>query len=117
MSPAPSGPRSPASATAPRSSPPTSTRPSGPEPAAPTPRRTSRADRTGILASRSPALLVVGLACCIILGSATLAGKSPGGGARRVLFPLVARAGVLAETDAVLAAARAGRGALVTVTG
>jgi len=34
-----------------------------------------------------------------------------------VLFPLVARAGVLAEADAVLAAARAGRGALVTVTG
>src|SRR6185437_11551796 len=50
-------------------------------------------------------------------GSATLTGKSPGGGARRVLFPLVARAGVLAEADAVLAAARAGRGALVTVTG
>ncbi|HET9969174.1 MAG TPA: AAA family ATPase, partial [Streptosporangiaceae bacterium] len=34
-----------------------------------------------------------------------------------MLFPLVARAGVLAEADAVLAAARAGRGALVTVTG
>ncbi len=36
---------------------------------------------------------------------------------RRVLFPLVARAGALAEVDAVLTAARAGRGALVTVTG
>ncbi len=34
-----------------------------------------------------------------------------------MLFPLVARVGVLAEADAVLAAARAGRGALVTVTG
>jgi len=33
------------------------------------------------------------------------------------VFPLVARAGVLAEVDAVLAAARAGRGALVMVTG
>ena len=32
-------------------------------------------------------------------------------------FPLVARAGVLAELDSVLAAARAGRGTLVTVTG
>jgi hypothetical protein len=30
-----------------------------------------------------------------------------------VLFPLVARAGVLAEVDMVLTAARAGRGALV----
>ena len=34
-----------------------------------------------------------------------------------MLFPLVARAGVLAEVDSVLAGARAGRGALVTVTG
>jgi AAA ATPase domain len=34
-----------------------------------------------------------------------------------VLFPLVARAEVLAEADSVLAAARSGRGALVTVTG
>jgi len=34
-----------------------------------------------------------------------------------VLIPLVARAGVLAEVDSVLAAARAGRGALLTVTG
>jgi hypothetical protein len=34
-----------------------------------------------------------------------------------VLFPLVARAGVLAEADSVLAAARSGRGTLVTVTG
>jgi predicted ATPase len=34
-----------------------------------------------------------------------------------VLFPLVARAGALAEVDTVLTAARAGRGALVTVTG
>jgi predicted ATPase len=34
-----------------------------------------------------------------------------------VLFPLVARAGVLAEVDSVLAGVRAGRGALVTVTG
>ncbi|HEU5385395.1 MAG TPA: AAA family ATPase [Streptosporangiaceae bacterium] len=33
------------------------------------------------------------------------------------MFPLVARAGVLAEVDAVLTAARAGRGALVTVLG
>jgi hypothetical protein len=33
------------------------------------------------------------------------------------VFPLVARAGALAEIDAVLTAARAGRGALVTVTG
>ena len=33
------------------------------------------------------------------------------------MFPLVARAGVLAEVDAVLTDARAGRGALVTVTG
>jgi len=33
------------------------------------------------------------------------------------VFPLVARAGVLAEVDAVLTDARAGRGALVTVTG
>jgi AAA ATPase domain len=34
-----------------------------------------------------------------------------------VLYPLVARAGALAEVDSVLDAARAGRGALVTVTG
>jgi AAA ATPase domain len=34
-----------------------------------------------------------------------------------VLFPLVARAGVLAEVGSVLASARAGRGALVMVTG
>ena len=34
-----------------------------------------------------------------------------------MLNPLVARAGVLAEVDSVLAAARAGRGALLTVTG
>jgi hypothetical protein len=34
-----------------------------------------------------------------------------------VTFPLVARARVLAEADSVLASARAGRGALVTVTG
>ena len=34
-----------------------------------------------------------------------------------MLFPLVARAGVLAEADSVLAAARAGRGALMMVTG
>ena len=34
-----------------------------------------------------------------------------------VLIPLVARAGVLAEVGSVLAAARAGRGALVTVAG
>ncbi|HEY2286490.1 MAG TPA: AAA family ATPase, partial [Streptosporangiaceae bacterium] len=34
-----------------------------------------------------------------------------------MLFPLVARAEVLAEADSVLAAARSGRGALVTVTG
>ena len=34
-----------------------------------------------------------------------------------VLIPLVARAGVLAEVGSVLAAARAGRGALLTVTG
>jgi hypothetical protein len=34
-----------------------------------------------------------------------------------VLYPLVARAGALAEVDSVLAAARAGRGALVAVTG
>jgi len=33
------------------------------------------------------------------------------------VFPLVARTGVLAEVDAVLTATRAGRGALVTVTG
>jgi len=33
------------------------------------------------------------------------------------VFPLVARAGALAEIDAVLTAARAGRGALVTVAG
>ena len=33
------------------------------------------------------------------------------------LVPLVARAGVLAEVDSVLTAARAGRGALLTVTG
>jgi hypothetical protein len=34
-----------------------------------------------------------------------------------VLIPLVARAGVLAEVGSVLAAARAGRGALLTITG
>ena len=34
-----------------------------------------------------------------------------------MLYPLVARAGALAEVDSVLAAARAGRGALVAVTG
>ena len=34
-----------------------------------------------------------------------------------VLIPLVARAGVLAEVDSVLTAARAGRGTLLTVTG
>ncbi len=34
-----------------------------------------------------------------------------------MLFPLVARAEVLAEADSVLAAARSGRGTLVTVTG
>jgi DNA replication protein DnaC len=34
-----------------------------------------------------------------------------------VLYPLVARARALAEVDSVLAAARAGRGALVAVTG
>jgi AAA ATPase domain len=34
-----------------------------------------------------------------------------------VLIPLVARAGVLAEVGSVLTAARAGRGALLTVTG
>ena len=34
-----------------------------------------------------------------------------------MLYPLMARAGVLAEVDSVLAAARAGRGTLVTVTG
>jgi hypothetical protein len=34
-----------------------------------------------------------------------------------VLYPLVARAGALAEVDSVLAAARAGRGTLVAVTG
>jgi MoxR-like ATPase len=33
------------------------------------------------------------------------------------LVPLVARAGVLAEVDSALAAARAGRGTLLTVTG
>ena len=34
-----------------------------------------------------------------------------------MLVPLVARAAVLAGVDSVLAAARAGRGALLTVTG
>jgi hypothetical protein len=34
-----------------------------------------------------------------------------------VLVPFVARAGVLAEVDSALAAARAGRGTLLTVTG
>ena len=34
-----------------------------------------------------------------------------------MLYPLVARAGALAEVDSVLAAVRAGRGALVAVTG
>ena len=34
-----------------------------------------------------------------------------------MLYPLVARAGALAEVDSVLAAARTGRGALVAVTG
>ena len=34
-----------------------------------------------------------------------------------VLYPLVARAGALAEVDSVLAAARAGRGSLVALTG
>jgi len=34
-----------------------------------------------------------------------------------VLIPLVARAGVLAEVDSALIAARTGRGALLTVTG
>ena len=34
-----------------------------------------------------------------------------------VLIPLVARAGVLAEAGSVLTAARAGRGALLTITG
>jgi hypothetical protein len=34
-----------------------------------------------------------------------------------VLYPLVARGGALAEVDSVLAAARAGRGALVAVAG
>lgn len=34
-----------------------------------------------------------------------------------MLVPFVARAGVLAEVDSVLTAARAGRGALLTVTG
>jgi hypothetical protein len=34
-----------------------------------------------------------------------------------VLYPLMARAGALAEVDSVLAAARAGRGTLVAVTG
>jgi hypothetical protein len=34
-----------------------------------------------------------------------------------VLYPLVARAGALAEVDSVLAAARAGRGALAALTG
>src|SRR5690348_5833207 len=42
-SPAPSGPRSPGSATVPRPPPPTSTRPSGPAPAAPTPRPAGKA--------------------------------------------------------------------------
>ena len=34
-----------------------------------------------------------------------------------MLYPLVARGGALAEVDSVLAAARAGRGALIAVTG
>jgi predicted ATPase len=34
-----------------------------------------------------------------------------------VLIPLEARAGVLAEVDAALTAARTGRGTLLTVTG
>ena len=34
-----------------------------------------------------------------------------------MLYPLVARAGALAEVDSVLAAARGGRGTLVAVTG
>jgi MoxR-like ATPase len=34
-----------------------------------------------------------------------------------VLIPLVARAGMLAEAGSVLTAARAGRGALLTITG
>jgi len=34
-----------------------------------------------------------------------------------VLIPLVARAGVLAEVDSALTAARAGRGTLLTITG
>ena len=34
-----------------------------------------------------------------------------------MLIPLVARAGVLAEVDSALAATRAGRGTLLTVTG
>ena len=34
-----------------------------------------------------------------------------------MLIPLVARAGVLAEVDSALTAARTGRGALLTVTG
>ena len=54
-SPGPSGPRSPASATAPRTPPLTSTRPSGPEPAAPTPRRTGRAEHAGMRLPREPA--------------------------------------------------------------
>src|SRR6516225_8400397 len=47
--------------------------------------------------------------------SATLAGSA--GGGLGVLVPLVARAGVLAEVDSALIAARAGRGTLLTVAG
>ena len=47
--------------------------------------------------------------------SARLAGSAGGGVA--VLIPLVARAGVLAEAGSALTAARAGRGALLTITG
>src|ERR1700748_3917342 len=47
--------------------------------------------------------------------SARLAGSA--GGVVGWLIPRVARAGVLAEAGAVLTAARAGRGALLTVTG
>src|SRR6185312_8606417 len=47
--------------------------------------------------------------------SARLAGSA--GGGVGVLIPLVARAGVLAEAGSVLTAARAGRGALLTITG
>jgi predicted ATPase len=43
--------------------------------------------------------------------------RDPQGGGLKVPIPFVARAGVLAEIDSVLTAARAGRGALLTVTG